>query len=209
MFDLGPPPQFPRPAIILPRPAEIIRPGDPRFVVPKPKQGMFSLIHLGGFASIVSADLQVGTTGTFGVSELGSYQVNTDNPHGGLRWTSPASGFVAQVKVKAVAVFSAGYWQARLYTNNSGSPGTQIGSSSGAQTVNTDGANYTFVFASPPSISNGVTYWMVITPASGSPAFALSACEDQPAYGSGLAASITSITAWLGGELRMEITYLF
>ena len=51
MFDLGPPPKFPRPALILPRPAEIIRPGDPRFHVPKPKEGMFVLNHLAGFGA--------------------------------------------------------------------------------------------------------------------------------------------------------------
>jgi hypothetical protein len=56
MIDIGPPPKFPRPAIILPRPAEIIRPGDPRFVVPA--NSAFPLTGLSGFG--------VGSSGALG-----------------------------------------------------------------------------------------------------------------------------------------------
>lgn len=47
MIDFGPPPKLAKPALILPKPAEIIRPGDPRFVVP----GMFVATGLSGFGA--------------------------------------------------------------------------------------------------------------------------------------------------------------
>lgn len=56
MIDFGPPP---KPALILPKPADIIRPGDPRFVVP----GMFVATALSGF----------GAGGSFAVSNSGSF----------------------------------------------------------------------------------------------------------------------------------------
>lgn len=53
MFDLGPPPKslFAKPAIILPRPAEVIRPGDPRFAVLNLTAAMFALTALSGFGA--------------------------------------------------------------------------------------------------------------------------------------------------------------
>jgi hypothetical protein len=50
MIDFGPPPKLAKPALILPKPADIIRPGDPRFVAP----GMFVATGLTGFGARLS-----------------------------------------------------------------------------------------------------------------------------------------------------------
>lgn len=172
---------------------------------------MFGVNQLIGFAVNTVQSLLTATTGTFGQSETANLALNGSFPHGGLKFTAPATGAVTQVKIRTITVVASGSWEARLYTNNAGSPGTQIGSSSGAQTVSADATNYTFVFGSPPSITNGTAYWIVITPVSGTPAFGVSCCNDQAGYGSGREATITAITDSLEGisDIRMEITYQY
>lgn len=77
MIDIGPPPKFPRPAIIRPRPAEIIRPGDPCFVVPNERRdAMFMLTQLVGFGAAndsVSSVSVVGTYSSTSSSDLTTY----------------------------------------------------------------------------------------------------------------------------------------
>lgn len=165
-----------------------------------------------GTAGVLKPTSSTSTTGTFGQTQTGGAAillVGGNDHHAGLKFTAPASGSITQVRITATAVTASGSWEARLYTNNSGSPGTQVGASSNAVSISATG-DKTFTFATPPSITSGTVYWLVITPTTGIPDFSIAYCANQASYGSGIAADITSITdTGVGGgnEIRMEITY--
>ncbi|MCZ8310957.1 MAG: hypothetical protein O9320_08885 [Magnetospirillum sp.] len=148
------------------------------------------------------------TTGTFGVATSSAKAVsNAVGQSLGFRFDATTTGTLTSARIDVNAVVSSGSWEARLYTNNAGSPGTQIGSSSGAQTISAAGA-VTFTFGSPPSITSATTYWLVVTPTSGTPNIDVNACANQAGYGSGRNNTITSITdtSILGTEdWRVEI----
>lgn len=74
---------------------------------------------------------------------------------GGL-WYSPGGGF--------------GSATLRLFSDDGGEPGSQIGSNSGAELVASfasPGVPITFTFGTPISVKAGVTYWFVIVQAGG------------------------------------------
>jgi hypothetical protein len=151
-----------------------------------------------------------GTTGTFAQSNASTKTIGGSAQSGGLQFTAPFTGELTTIKWSVATVNSSGDWECRLYTNNSGSPGTQIGSSTAAVTINSTG-DKTFTFTAHPGITASTVYWLVITPVSGSPSFDANACTDQAGYGSGRHSTITSITdtAISGSdEWRTEINYL-
>lgn len=126
---------------------------------------------------------------------------------GGVKFTAPVGGGgLSTVKINAQSVAGAGDWEARLYSDNSGSPGTQVGAASAAVTISSPG-DKTFTFASPPRVLGLGVYWVVITPNSGTPNFAADTCADDASYASGRHGTITSITDNLPSteDFRMEI----
>lgn len=134
------------------------------------------------------------TTGTFGQSSAGGRAIDSVNgQHIGFRFTAPSSGGVISATLTCNGVTTPGSWEARVYADSSGSPGSQIGSASDAVSVSTTG-DKSFVFASPPSVSSGTVYWIVVTPTGGAPALAVDTCADQGAYQSGRNNTIASLT---------------
>jgi hypothetical protein len=148
------------------------------------------------------------TTGTFGAGNIGIRIVDSANGQNlGFQFVATTTGTLGSVRTDVSSVTTSGSWEARLYTNNAGSPGTQIGVSSGAQTISAGGA-VTFTFGTPPSITSGTTYWLVVTPTSGSPSITLNTAANQAGYGSGRNNTITALTDNGFGaseEARVEI----
>ncbi|WP_424630045.1 choice-of-anchor R domain-containing protein [Bradyrhizobium sp. SYSU BS000235] len=105
----------------------------------------------GNFAQASKASI------TLGGSSIGT---GTSVFHG-FRWVATGTGTIATVTINITSVAASGNVTARLYSNGSGHPGTQIGTAS--NTVNITGAgNVTFTFSSPPSVTSGTTYWIVL-----------------------------------------------
>jgi hypothetical protein len=159
----------------------------------------------------VSPTVNASTTGTFGNSSTGGGGRTVSAAGGqnlGFQFTAPASGTVTGVRITIISVSSGGNWVAKLYTNNSGSPGTQIGSDSGSVSVSGAGTSV-FTFGSPPSITNATVYWIVLAPASGSPDMTVDTCANDASYGSGRNGTITSITNSLPSseDWRLEVDY--
>ena len=148
--------------------------------------------------------------GTFGVAEssnraLGSVAAAN---HGGLQFVATVTGTISEVKALVVTAGSVNF-TAELWSNSSGSPGAIIGTASNAVSMSTTGSK-TFTFDTPPSISNGTTYWIILKNA-GSTDVYFSVCTDQASYGSGRNSTITSITDdGLGASQnwRVEITQM-
>lgn len=147
------------------------------------------------------------TTGTFAEAEAQQINVSAaTGQHAGFQFTAPASGTLSTVKITVTAVGASGDWVSKLYTNNAGSPGTQIGSDGSSLTISATG-DKTLTCAGDQVVTGGGTYWIVLSPASGTPDIDLSACVDSASYGSGRNNTITSITNGLPSsrDWRVEI----
>jgi hypothetical protein len=86
-------------------------------------------------------------------------------------------------------------FEARLYTDNAGSPGTQIGTSSATANLNTTGLK-TFTFASPPTLpASGTVCWVVVVPVSVTGDIFPDTVAASASFACGQHATITSIAA--------------
>ena len=202
-FDLPP-----KPTIWIPAPPAIIRAASLQDIAPlvaMPLMATFASASARGFRS---NGAKPATTGTFGNAESTTRTWGIGSGAGdfmGFSFVAPATGVLSSVKIRSGATWAAGNLKAQLYSNSAGSPGTQIGSDSDsiAGAINSDLTN---TFASPPSISSGVTYWIVWT-ATGTGDRIMSCCTDTAGYGSGRNNTITSITDSLGVEWRVAVNY--
>lgn len=132
--------------------------------------------------------------------------------HAGMRFTTVAAGGVTTVKMN-ITVVSVGFDAiARIYTDNAGSPGTQVGADS--DTITLTVALKTWTFATPPSLAATTNYWLVMSDVSaGSGQANIEVWADTSNTNpSGVADTITSIADHSGsippaGEgWRIEVT---
>ena len=154
-------------------------------------------------------------SGTFAQSSNGNWNFGDGIANGrsaGLMFPAQSTGTVSSVVINLASTSVAFNSVAKIYTNNSGSPGTQIGGDSGAVNLTGSGQK-TFTWASgAPSLTSGTTYWCIITDTSGgSGSTQLDRCADQGAsYASGTGDTITAIADGSGagtggGDWRMQI----
>ena len=126
-----------------------------------------------------------------------------------MKFTASNTGRVSQVKIQVATVSVADTCVFRLYTNNAGSPGTQIGSDSDSVNINSTGEK-TFSFsAGDAAITSSTDYWVVFVPNTpGSVSISISACALQAGFDSGRAGSIAGISNGSNTSLeyRIEIT---
>lgn len=86
-------------------------------------------------------------------------------------------------------------FEARLYTNNGGAPGTQIGASSNAVNLREVGT-HTFTFASPPELpGTGTVCWVVLVSLSTTGDIFPDTVAASASFACGQAAAPTSISA--------------
>lgn len=115
--------------------------------------------------------------------------------HIGLRFTVGLSGNVREASIDVSLVTTPFDAVARIYTNNAGSPGTQVGGDSDPLTMDSVGVR-TFTWSSKPAVDAGTTYWVVFSDitADGTGRVNVGRCADQGgSFASGAADAITSI----------------
>lgn len=162
-------------------------------------------------AGLLKPSAPPATTGTWGTSASATRAMGASGGaiHGGFQFTAAANGSLATVKLYVITVTAAGNLTVKLYSNNAGNPGTQIGSSSGAVNVTSTGEK-TWTFASPPSVVSGTAYWIVIEN-SGSVDVEFQTIANNVSYGSGRNNTITAITTTglpSSEDWRVEIAYV-
>ncbi len=153
-----------------------------------------------GSASIAYSEESITKDGTLGASYIYNQywgDLTANRRHFGLRFTASASGNVAIATISiystnALIPFDA---VARIYTNNAGSRGTQIGADSGTVSISASG-NVTFTFGSPVPVSAGTLYWLVLSDITGGGTgrARLSLAAAQTGFVSGASDTITSIS---------------
>lgn len=148
------------------------------------------------------------TTGTFANTTDGGTGINSGIGYNwGMKLTIPASATqVDYFTVKMVSVSTGGDVVGKVYSNNAGSPGTQVGSDSDTQNV-TSGVNYTFTFGTPVPVTGGSDYWMIFAPSAANFSATIDTTSPVAGYVSGRNNTITSITDLAGSDTRMEIGY--
>ena len=146
------------------------------------------------------------TTGTAAITQTTTRAYGTnDGVHPGFQFTATVTGMVLSTTFDVAAVVSTQTWHAELWSNNAGSPGSQIGVDSDGVSVSAAGVA-TFTFATPPVITGGTVYWMVFQPGATAPDILSINCgADTAGYGSGRNTTITSIADNLGVELKIGI----
>tara|TARA_Y100000114_G_scaffold13673_1_gene11066 strand:- start:4670 stop:6574 length:1905 start_codon:yes stop_codon:yes gene_type:complete len=147
--------------------------------------------------------------GTFGVSQTTTENITATFPYFGVKFTATSNGTVDSVKVQVTGVSSGDTVNFRLYSDDAGSPGTQIGSDSDDLVIGSTGEKTATFSSGDADISSGTDYWVVFVPQTpGSISIAISVCGNQAGYGSGRANSIAGISdgSNTSVEYRMEIT---
>lgn len=166
-----------------------------------------------GAASIAHANIDAPTVGPINNAQITTQYWGDAAPsrrYVAMRFTAPAAGEVvnARIVIGSPNELSAFDAVAKLYTDNSGSPGTQIGSDSATVNINAVGT-FTFAFAAPPSVSLGASYWMVFSDETGggSGRARLSMAADQADFPFGAADTITAIAdgSNIGNVARAEV----
>lgn len=174
-------------------------------VVSVTKQGGVVISDITNMTGGVDALLTDVATGTFGVVQSTTNAMSGAAINFGIKFTATQSGYLKQASINVTAAAATSGYVARLYTNNAGSPGTQIGSDSGTVSISTTGQKDFNFTGTNAVLTAGTTYWLVFGYVSGSVNFSVSCCADQASYGSGKNNTTTSIIDNLGAELRVNI----
>lgn len=151
-----------------------------------------------GAASIVHQLLGARSEGSFAASNATNYIFGegfTDARHIGLKFISGGSGTVSEVAIEVEVVVVPFNAVARLYSDDAGTPGTQIGGDSDVESLNTTG-EHNFVWSTnAPDLVSGTGYWVVLSDISGgSGRIELEVANDQGAgFESGRHDAITSL----------------
>lgn len=169
----------------------------------------------GGTAAIAHGTAGPVTEGTLAnpqVQVIGHGDSATEGLSLGMKFLNSTAGTIASVKIEVTTVNAAFNAVAALYSDNSGNPGTQIGSDSDTVALSSTGVKE-FSFSTQPSVSAATSYWIVITDttADGTGDVNISLCADQGSnFASGRDDTITDIADASGSvgaayDWRMDI----
>ena len=124
----------------------------------------------------------------------------------GTSFAATVTGTVRRIKMNVTVKTVNDTWHAELWSDSSGSPGSQIGVDSDSESITGTG-DVTFTFSTEPSITNSTTYWIVII-YENSGRLDFDTVTGDAGYESSRNATITPMTANLpsGEEWKMEIT---
>lgn len=131
--------------------------------------------------------------------------------HAGFLFFNAAAADVESVTISVSGAATPFTARARVYTDNSGSPGVIVGSQSDSVSINAISL-FTFTFSTPPSLSASTNYWIVLSDEGSSGQANLQTCSDQgTGFASGFADTITSIADATNGmdaawEIRIKVT---
>ncbi len=163
-----------------------------------------------GAAAIAHEIVEANAEGTFQNAQTGSGGIGDGLAGGknfGLRFTNTVAGDVAQARLNVASVTTAYNAHAGIYTDNAGSPGTQVGGDSNTVGLTTTG-DKTFTWGTKPTLAADTNYWLVFTDESTVGVVDIGICNDQGTpFLSGFSDTITSIADQLsaGNEWRFEI----
>ncbi|MEQ9606212.1 MAG: hypothetical protein RLN99_00940 [Kiloniellaceae bacterium] len=146
-----------------------------------------------GSASISHELLDAGLVDTLKFNQLTHRQWGANSSqrrHIALKWTAEADGVVRSALVYINSVTEAIGAVASLWTDNGGSPGTQVGDNSDLVVISAAGS-HTFVFPTKPPVVAGNDFWIVLSD-TGSGLVTISFCADQ---GSGFASGSANLIA--------------
>lgn len=151
-----------------------------------------------GSASIDHAFIGTTTEGTFGFSAVSQVMLggNTSGTRaGGLMLTINTTGTVDAVRLTVNVVTTAFNAQVSIWTDSSGSPGTQVGSNSDSVNLSSTGVKEFTWSSGSPSVTSGTVYWIVVEDVDDTTGDVdVSVCNDLGAgYASGRADLETSI----------------
>tara|TARA_R110000796_G_scaffold117736_1_gene230766 strand:- start:4520 stop:6424 length:1905 start_codon:yes stop_codon:yes gene_type:complete len=147
--------------------------------------------------------------GTFGQSQTSTENLGGSYPYFGVKFTASVTGLIDSVKIQVTSSATGDTVNFRLYDDDGGSPGTQIGTSSDNLVISSTGEKTATFSAEDAAITLGTDYWIVFVPQTpGSISIAISACALQAGFGSGRAGSIAGISDGSNTSLeyRMAIT---
>ena len=126
--------------------------------------------------------------------------------YAGFQFVAPRTGVVINVKIN-IANVVVGYNNiCRLYSDSSNVPNAQIGSNSDSASFGGTG-DVTTTFGTPPSISVGVTYWIIFDDASGLGDINIQSTIDVAGFLSQRGATLGAMSTLSGPEeFRIAIT---
>jgi len=118
--------------------------------------------------------------------------------YGGLQFTASQTGTLTKAGIYTDSEntnLQAADFHFELWTDSSGSPGTQVGSDSETRNMTNTNTHEIFSFSSPPSLSSGTLYWLVLVDESSNGyVYFDRITSSQPAFGSGDADTIAGLT---------------
>ncbi len=144
-----------------------------------------------GSAAISHSIVTSGEQGTFDQPtatgrDFGANAGSLKHTYAGFKFRNTLTGTVNTVRAEVFSVVTGFDATARIYNDNEGSPGTQVGTTSGTLTLSGTGVK-TWTFGTPVPVNADTDYWVVLTDVSGgSGNIELAVCADQgSAYASG------------------------
>lgn len=126
----------------------------------------------------------------------------------GQRFRNTSAGEVTSARIELSAVSTSFNAVVGIYTESSGSPGTQVGGNSDAVALSSTGEKVFSWSSNAPSLSADTIYWAVVTDSSaaGTGDVTVKTCLNQGIdYGAGGDDTLTSITDLGGVEYRVGI----
>lgn len=132
--------------------------------------------------------------GTYAIAAGTPRQVVSANGESfAIRFTTQKKGRIRQASFNVAAYTASGTYEARVYTNNAGSPGVQVGVASDSQVITAIGKK-TFTFPTNATELDAATaYWLVFAKTAGTPNFTVDTVANQASFASGQNNVITSI----------------
>ena len=171
----------------------------------------WSDLSTGGSAAIAQETLGQSEVGTFDGANSSTFNFGdgvAGRANAGLRFPNAVGGVVSRVRVDVSSVSVAFNAVAAIYSDDAGSPGTQVGGNSSAVSLGAAGV-FSFTWASnAPVLDDATTYWVVITDqdaGTGNVTIQLRSGLGA-AYGSGADDTIASITDAFANEWRIGVT---
>ena len=168
-----------------------------------------------GSTTISHEILNAGTEGTFDAPNAANEAFGDANANAlnvGLKFNNTNAGDVSKARIEVSAHTATFNAVARIYTDSSGSPGTQVGGDSATVSLDSTGIKE-FTWSTKPSISAATDYWLIIsdTTGGGTGNIQIRQCNDQgSSFASGKHDTITSIVDGgnipAGLDFRMEVT---
>lgn len=159
---------------------------------------------------LAKKELVTKTIGIPGSSATTYLNINDANGrHAGFRFTMAEAGILKKIRWWDAGTSSGTYLRAMLYSDNAGSPGTLLSSSSFQLVYPSKWPDPWEFLMADYEMEDATPYWSVFeTQSSGMGTTTLRALDNQAGYGSGRNNTITAITDNLGYEWCSQIEYL-